>query len=434
MKIAIIGAGPAGLLAACLLKKLNCSVKIYEKRDRLLETIEEGRSINLALSVRALSALDKIDLVDDVIKHSVAMNGRMIHLKNGSYFQAYSHNTAQCLYSISRTDLIRLLLKKYSQICEEPIQFNVKCLRINTDAKELTLQTSQGITKETYQYLIGADGLNSVVRKHIMQNSNSELWYRQIDCSYIELILSVQQSQLLNLKLNAFHLWPRQKGMLIALPNKDNSFSCTLFWDSQQLKQLNITNQFHELFATHFSEIVKIFPNISNALETRSINSLSTLKCTPWHSNDSILLGDAAHAVVPFYGQGVNAALEDCVLFADVLEKESFDWNNTCKKFAETRKQDTDTLADLAMQHYSEMSDKVRSKLFYIKKKISLILQRICCNLFLTDYALVTFTTKPYSLATKRKQRIKNIMNKLFFVIIVGIIGEILWIILPTFN
>ncbi|PWJ42116.1 FAD-dependent oxidoreductase [Sediminitomix flava] len=411
-KIAIVGAGLSGSLLAIILAKKGYDVEVYERRPDMRKVeISAGRSINLALSDRGIKALKLADLDTDILKEAVPMFGRQIHLLGGSEnFQSYSGREGEHINSVSRGGLNCQLMDKVEGL-GIPIYFNQKCLGM--DYKSSTLSFLNEETKEEYlievETAIATDGAGSAIRND-MQKKSASLRFSfskaYLDHGYKELCIPPTEDGDFRMEKNALHIWPRGGYMLIALPNKDGSFTVTLFhpYDGENgLDALNTSSKARVFFEKQFPDALALMPSFDADWENNPTSSLATVKCYPWQvEGKSLLLGDSAHAIVPFYGQGMNCSFEDCVVFAEYLEKYKGDWEKIFSEYQKSRKKDTDAIATLAEDNFYEMRDHVSDENFMKKRKLETKMEQQFPEYY-SKYSLVTFNADiPYSEAMRK--------------------------------
>ncbi len=400
--ILIIGAGLCGSLLALRLAQRGYNVSVYEMRPDLRNVdISAGRSINLAFSNRGNKAIKLVGLEDKVNALCVPMNGRMIHDKNGNTFQSnYSGRDYEYINSISRRDLNVLLLNEAEKNDNITIAFNKKCTSVdfeNTTAYFEDYHTKNTCDK-TANIIIATDGAGSAMRKSYYLNKAFLFSFSQeyLTHGYKELRISPKPNGEYKTHKNALHIWPRGDFMLIALPNLDGSFTVTLFLSyndgEYNFNNLNTEARVLEFFENEFPDALRIMPNLIKDFFNNPTAPLGTIKCSPWHyKGHTLLLGDAAHAIVPFYGQGMNASFEDVVEFDKILNLNLNNWEAVFKAYETKRKKDTDAIADLAIDNFHEMKDHVNQTVFQDKRKLEMALEKTFPNAYSSKYALVTF-------------------------------------------
>lgn len=406
-KITLVGAGPVGSLLAAILAERGHEVEIFERRpDMRRETISAGRSINLALSVRGLHALRQLGLESQALSEAVPMRGRMMHAVSGDLtFQPYGKEDSDCIYSISRGGLNKLLMTRAESTGRVKVHFNERVVRYDSEKDLLTVQNEKSGQEKTVSALrvVGTDGSASVIRDEVMRNARARvpahLSEDTLDYGYKELQLPAGAGGTFQLEKNTLHIWPRGTFMLIALPNFDGSFTCTLFLPFQgkvSFETLRTREEVHAFFSQNFPDILKLLPHYEEEFFGNPTGRMVTVKCAPWNiGGKAALVGDAAHAIVPFFGQGMNCGFEDCSIMTDLMEKGS-SWNAIFDSFSETRKPDADAIADMAVENFIEMRDKVADPKFLLEKQVERILQREFPDKYISRYSLVTFSRTPY--------------------------------------
>lgn len=410
-KVAIVGAGLVGSLLAIYLSKRGCNVSLFERRkDMRRGNAEAGRSINLALSVRGIRALEEVGLAEELKRVAIPMKGRMMHdLKGNLTFQAYGKE-GQYINSISRSNL-NIVLMNEAEKCGAKIHFEERCLGI--DFQNTILTTSSGT--KTFDLIIGADGAYSAVRWAMQVTDRFNFSQHYIDHGYKEFHIPAGVNGEFKLEKNALHIWPRESFMMIALPNPDGSFTCTLFFPFEgetSFASLKTKEKFKEFFEQVFPDAVALMPGFLQDFEENPTSSLITVKCFPWVKNKTFVIGDAAHGIVPFYGQGMNAGFEDCRILNELLSKHNENWDLVLPEFQRVRKPDTDAIAQLALDNFIEMRDLVADADFLLRKKIEAKLHQLYPEKWIPLYSMVTFNDNiRYSEAYAKGQKQKAIMD-----------------------
>ena len=412
--ILIIGAGLCGSLLALRLAQRGYKVEVYESRPDLRTTdISAGRSINLALSDRGLKALRLCGMEEKAREICIPMYGRLMHDTLGNTFASnYSGREGEYINSISRGDLNAILLDEAEKHENVNIHFNKKCK--NVDIENTIAHFKDYKTKEKFSIdadvIFGTDGVGSSLRKSYVSERKFLFSYSQnyLNHGYKELEIPADKTGNHQISKGHLHIWPRGDFMLIALPNMDGSFTVTLFlsYDEGEFNFENLITEekISAFFEKEFPDALGLIPNIKEEFFNNPTGPLGTIKCSPWsYQNKTILLGDSAHAIVPFYGQGMNASFEDVVVFDEVLNEDLNDWSSIFKTYQKVRKQDTDAIADLAIDNFHEMKDHVSNPLFKEKRKIEMDLEKTFPNQYSSKYSLVTFNEKiGYNEAMKR--------------------------------
>ncbi|GAB3335806.1 NAD(P)/FAD-dependent oxidoreductase [Micromonospora halotolerans] len=409
-EIAVVGAGLAGCLLACFLARRGYPVALYERRpDPRTGKVERGRSINLALSERGLDALRRIGLDRQVMTDSLPMRGRMIHPVEGEpQFQSYSVSGDRAINSISRGALNNALLDAATALPGVRIAFDHRLVGLDPATGEMTFETPQGKVGETASVVLGADGVGSAVRGQLLAYGAVSESLDFLDYGYKELTIPPIGGEFA-LDPGALHIWPRGTSMMIALPNPDRSFTCTLFWPThgtQSFASLGSPAAIETYFATHYPDLVPLAPNLVDDYQHNPVGVLGTVRCTPWQSDGRVgLLGDAAHAIVPFYGQGANCAFEDVVELDRCLDECDDQWASALPLFQHRRQANAEAIARMALTNFVEMRDKVASPVFQTRKKIEHALERALPGRYVSQYELVSFSTTPYAEVRRRVRR-----------------------------
>ena len=415
--ITLIGAGLVGSLLAIILAKRGFKVEILERRpDMRKQLISAGRSINLAISERGLNALRQIDLEEDVLSQAISMKGRMIHsLDGGLSLQPYSPDQKHSINSISRATLNKLLMDKAEATGQVTITFNKRLFDIDLDSKLLEVINERNGRLEVFSYnkVIGTDGSASAVRHKLSQLNGAVNDESMLEHGYKELLIPAGQDGAFQLEKNALHIWPRGTFMLIALPNFEATYTCTLFLPFKgpaSFEQLEKPEAVTKFFEEQFADAVPLLHDLTGTFLTNPTGHMVTVKCAPWSYEDQVLLmGDAAHGIVPFYGQGMNCGFEDCTIFAECLDNmlnsghnSPGDWQQLFSNFWQMRKPHTDAIADMAVENFLEMRDKVADPKFQLHKQVEQLLEKTFPGKFNSRYSLVTFSNEPYMKAMQQ--------------------------------
>ncbi len=423
--ILIIGAGLCGSLLALRLAQRGYQITLVEKRPDLRKVTQDaGRSINLALSDRGLRGLRLGGVEEEAKKLCIPMYGRMIHDKEGNTFLSkYSGREDEYINSISRPGLNILLLNAAEAMPNVTIHFNQGCKKVDLENATATFKDYTTGTETTFggDIILGTDGAGSAVRKSMFQHkkflfSFSQQWLTH---GYKELEIPPAEGGGYRTDKGALHIWPRGKDMLIALPNLDGSFTVTLFapYDDDSdycFNNLTTKEKVMEYFTKEFPDAVALMPSLAEEFFENPTGPLGTIKCSPWNCyGKTLLLGDAAHAVVPFYGQGMNASFEDVIVLDETLDKFEGDWEKVFKEYEKARKKNTDAIADLAVDNFYEMKEHTASPLFQQKRKLETAFEAEFPNEYFSKYSLVTFNENiSYEEAMKRgRAQDKAILN-----------------------
>ena len=407
--ISLIGAGLNGPLLALGLVKRGFRVEIYERRpDMRRVRMSAGRSINLALSTRGIHALTEAGLWNEMRRIIIPMKGRMMHSATSELtFQPYGKNEAEVINSISRAELNITLMNTAEERGVE-VHFQQRCTGI--DFKTGTLRLTDELTAEDRtiesSVTIGCDGSASAIRGEMLKMSRFNYSQQYLDCGYKELTIPAGPDGKHVLETDALHIWPRGSYMLIALPNVDGTFACILFLPfvgQDSFGQLTTPSEVTNFFQVRFPDVTPLMPDLADNFFANPTGSMVTIKCSPWHvQGRALLLGDAAHAIVPFFGQGINCGFEDCTCLLELIDRHGADWGRVFSEFENARKINTDAIADLAIENFVEMRDRVADPRFLLRKKVELALEGKYPQIFVPKYAMVTFHRIPYATALRR--------------------------------
>lgn len=413
----IFGAGLAGTLLAVFLARRGHTIDLFERRaDPRHTNAERGRSINLALSTRGIDALSRVGLDREVLDTAIPMRGRMIHPAEDHpalTLLPYSQNPDNHINSVSRLGLNITLLHAAQREPGVTIHFGQRCqgMDLETGSCEvLDIATNQTRLIES-RHVIGADGAFSGVRSSMQKRDRFDYAQSYLPHGYKELTIPPKSAAGgWRIEKHALHIWPRGTYMMIALPNQDGSFTCTLFWPFEgphSFAALRTDEDVRAFFTQHFPDAIPLIPDLVHDWRHNPTSSLVTVRCWPWHARDrAVLIGDAAHAVVPFYGQGMNASFEDCVELDRCISDSAGDVEAAFAEYGRRRKPNTDALAQLAINNFIEMRDKVNSFTFRRRSALEKALARSMPG-YRDLYERVTFSTEPYA-QTLRSVRAQN--------------------------
>jgi kynurenine 3-monooxygenase len=414
---------------AAYLGRAGFPVRLFEMRpDPRKGGSAGGRSINLALSRRGIHALEEVEVMKAVRKIGLPMRGRMMHAVSGRLsFQPYGTEADQVLLSVSRGRLNELLLDAAEKSPSVSVMFEHKCQDVDLDTNTVTFLDGEGRTvTERAEILIGADGAFSKVRAAMQRLDRFDYSQDYLRHGYKELSLPPAADGGVApapdpggggtlapgldggfaLAPDALHIWPRRTFMMIALPNLDRTFTCTLFWPFEgnpSFGSLQSEAAVRAFFQETFPDFVPLMPDLDREYAQNPVGSLVTVRCKPWHAGGrAVLIGDACHAVVPFYGQGMNAAFEDCTVLNACMARHAPDWEAAFREYQSLRKENVDTLADMALDNFIEMRDRVGSRSFLVKKAVGRMLHRLFPRWYVPLYTMATFTRMPYTGAVRR--------------------------------
>ncbi len=402
MTVHVVGGGLVGPLMAVYLAQKGFDVELYERRpDMRRVDVPAGRSINLAVTARGLKALQEVGLRDAVMKISIPMKGRMIHDAEGkTSFLAYGQKEDEVIYAASR-ELLNKVLLEAAGACK-----NVKM----TFGKTFTTD-DLGKIKEP---VIAADGAWSVVRKHMLENVRNFDYAQSFQTyGYKELHIPPDERGGFRMEKNALHIWPRNQYMLIALPNTDGSFTVTLFYPYDGFEKLKTPEDVLAFFKRDFPDAAPLMPALAEDFFANPTGALVTVKCAPWNDGNRVLIGDAAHAIVPFFAQGMNSGFEDCALLNSLIGEKP-DWAKVFDDFSLKRKADADAIADMAVENFHEMRAGVTDPKFALKKQVGFALEQRWPEKFIPRYSMVIFHPEiPYAEAKRRGSAQGEILEKL---------------------
>jgi len=425
--IVVSGAGLAGSLLAVFLRRKGYRVKVYERRvDMRTQPISAGRSINLAMSERALNALRAVGLEASILEIAIPMRGRMMHPINGDQvYQSYSADGTHAIYSVSRGEL-NCKLMSLAEAEGAELFFEHKCIGmdfrsgvlkfgIGMDSLRSRNESMEGVpvvsVKSTTTF--GADGAFSGVRREMFRLPRFNYSQQFLEHGYKELSIPAGPGGSFLLEKNPLHIWPRGSYMMIALPNLDGSFTCTLFFPHEgefSFATLNTEEKVMSFFKTQFPDAVPLMPTLVQDFFNNPTSALCTVRCFPWSVEDKLaILGDAAHAIVPFFGQGMNCAFEDCFVLSNIVdeyraragkEEDGF-WKAVFQEFQSVRKPNAEAIADMALENFIEMRDKVGDRRFLFRKRLEYELEKRFPSQFKSRYEMISFSNVPYSHAQR---------------------------------
>lgn len=400
--IVILGAGLVGSLLSIHLAKEGYLVKVYEKRpDPRKKDLYSGRSINLALSDRGIKALKGAGVYEQIVDDLIPMHGRIIHDEEGNTNMQPYGKEGQHINSVSRNDLNCMLVDEAEKL-NVHFMFEHQCEKVDTDASEITLKDPNGVLfVEPADLIVGADGAFSAVRATLQFKQGFNYSQMYLEHGYKEFLIPPKNGEFA-LDPNGLHIWPRKSFMFIALPNPDKSFTCTLFFrlkGEQSFESINTDEEIKSFFETYFKDLIPLTPDLLDQYHNNPASTLVTIKCSPWAYNTTLLIGDASHAIVPFYGQGMNAGFEDCTVLMETLRKHNFDFINAIHEFQKERVKDANAISDLALKNFIEMRDKVSDEEFVQRKKTEAKIHQQFPEIWTPQYSMVTFSESSYSQA-----------------------------------
>ncbi len=436
--MAIVGAGLAGALLACLLAPDGYDITVYERRpDPRKKGFTGGRSINLALSARGIYGLWRAGLAETVLADAIPMRGRMIHPPSGTLtFQPYSKNERDAINSVSRGGLNLALLEGAARHRNVRYVFEHRCVEVDVEKPAVTFIRGAGgrAVEIDTDVVIGCDGAYSAVRGQMQKLDRFEYSQSYLGHGYKELSIPPTATGDFAMEPHALHIWPRGGYMMIALPNRDRTFTCTCFWPFEGPDGFSAAGTDDEIrshFQARFPDAVPLMPSLVDDYRKNPVGSLVTVRCAPWYHKDRVVLvGDAAHAIVPFYGQGINAGFEGCVALVEALRHRPGDREAAFAAYYRERKENADAIADLALHNFIEMRDRVASPLFRAKKRFERVLHRVVPFWYEPLYNLVSFTRIPYAKARRRaarQDRVIAIIGWTFLIAAALVVVGVLW-------
>jgi kynurenine 3-monooxygenase len=420
-KATIVGSGLVGSLWAQYLSKAGYLVSIYEKRpDMRTQIMSAGKSINLATSYRGWKALDEIGIGDEIRKIAIPMHGRTIHNLDGTLnFQPYG-NEGQAIYSVSRGEINAKLMNLAEENLGTKIHFNQECIDVDLKLGKCVFKnTINGdLTEEISDIVFATDGAFSAVRYHGMQKIDRFNYSQNyIADGYREILLPAGANGEYLMEKETLHIWPRGRFMLIALPNFDGSFTCTLFMPFEghdfcfnNLKSKDDVNSFFKIV---FPDFYHLMPTIADEWENHPLSSLAIIRCYPWTKDKVALMGDAAHATVPFFGQGMNCGFEDCTIMWQLMQKHNDDWSLIFEEYQRLRKPNGDAVQDLSLQNYIVMRDKVMDEEYQLQQKIERRINELYPDKYFPLYSMVSFTDIEYQIALDKGNKQSEVISYL---------------------
>ncbi|OGG15749.1 hypothetical protein A3D77_01845 [Candidatus Gottesmanbacteria bacterium RIFCSPHIGHO2_02_FULL_39_11] len=427
----IVGAGLGGSLMGIYLARSGHNVVVIERRSDLRTSKKsEGRSINMTLSPRGLVPLEKVGLASMMLSYAVPLKGRMIHEEDSALIsQKYGKNDHEVLYSIKRTVVNSILLNTLQVHQNVHVLFNEQCISVSKRTNKLVIKnTRTGKLKHlSADVIIRADGSNSIIRKTL---NPSDVKEETMEWGYKELVLPNLPNSDDSIQQTSLHIWPRKKGLLLALPNKDQSLTCTLvipFVGPESFETLNSKNNIRDFIIKYYPDISEHVSTLTKNFLRNPVGSFLTIRTLHWYfKNKIVLLGDAVHAVFPFYGQGMNATFEDCAILSDCMDRYPNDLHSAFKMYQLKRKIHTDMLSCLSRKNFYELRDGVRSLRLLAKREIDISINKIIPT-WLPLYTMIAHTSIPYADAVKRAERQDNLGKRLGLDLLIGLKAAQLW-------
>ncbi len=407
--IQIFGAGLCGSLLSVLLARRGFDVTAYERqKDSRRADTPAGRSINLAMSARGIRALKHAGIFSRIEPLLVPMRGRFVHHEDGATeLQEYGQRADEQIYSVSRAELNRILLSTAENDHGVKIRFQHEAIALESDGVRVANLDDGNVLMISDTPVIAADGAGSVFRRALHASGTIKATDALLGHSYKELTIAAGPEGTYQLEPGALHIWPRGGFMLIALPNPGGNFTLTLFLPNDgphSFSKLRTGNEIEAFFDTHFADVRSLLPDLVKNFQRNPVGILGTVRCDGWHDEGRVLLvGDAAHAVVPFHGQGMNLAFEDCVLLDQTLDEQDLSWGDVFARFEAGQSANANAIADMALENYIEMRDTVRNPKYILQKQLAFELERRLPKRFIPRYSMVMFHAEiPYVTAQQR--------------------------------
>ena len=419
-RLVIVGGGLVGSLLSVHLARRGAEVTVYESRNDIRETAGEGgRSINLVLTTRGIGALERAGLKTGALDLTVPVNGRMVHALNGGMaYQPYGRDESECNHSISRAELNRFLIDE-AEVHGVRFSFQTRLIGADINAGRLTLEDSVSGEWQSIDapIVIGADGAMSAVRAELVKLPGNEESVEPLQYGYKELVIPAASDGSYRIEKRALHIWPRGDVMLMALPNRDGSFTVTLYlpYEGEHgFEALDSEDQVLRFFETYFPDSIPLIPDLGASFFENPTGNLGTVRCRPWYYRDRVaLIGDAAHAVVPFFGQGMNCGFEDCTVLDELIDEHGEDWARVFRRYGEARKIDADAIADMALDNFVEMRDRVGDPRFLLRKQVEHLLEDRMPREYRSRYSMVMYSNIPYHVAQRAGRIQEEILAEL---------------------
>ncbi|KAM7408222.1 hypothetical protein PAMA_002085 [Pampus argenteus] len=414
--VAVVGGGLVGALNACFFAKRGFNVEVFESREDIrIAKIVKGRSINLALSHRGRQSLKHVGMEDKIVSQGIPMHARMIHSLKGKQSPIPYGKKGQYILSVDRANLNKELLTEAETYPNAKLNFDHKLQDWSAETGLMTFVRSDGSKEQIkVDLIVGCDGAFSAIRKQFLRRSRFNYSQTYIPHGYMELTMPPINGEFA-MKPNYLHIWPRNTFMMIALPNLDKTFTCTLFMPFEEFEKITTGDEVIEFFQKYFPDTIPLIgvDALKRDYFRLPAQAMVSVKCSPYHIGDKcVLMGDAAHAVVPFYGQGMNAGFEDCIVFDEIMDQLNEDFSAVLPEYSRVRVPDDHAIADLAMYNYVEMRAHVNSKWFLFRKRVDNILHFLMPKTIIPLYTMVTFTRTRYHKAIERWHWQDQVVNR----------------------
>jgi kynurenine 3-monooxygenase len=411
VRAAVVGAGLGGTMMAVYLARRGIAVDLYELRPDLRLNDIPGPSMNLGLSRRGIESLERLGLADLVLAMGIPMRGRAVHVDGRVVHQPYGRSSQQVIHALKRNDINRVLLDAASATGNVNFRFHNRCLGLDRESRTARFrddETGEEITAAA-DFWVAADGAFSTVRRSAQRGQRADYQQEFLDWGWKELRIPAGPGGSFLLEKHSFHLWPRGGSMLFAHPNRDGSFTCSLvlpFEGEHSLESLTDRERALAFFQHTYPDLLPLIPDLAEQFLGNPVVNLVTIRTSPWFFGDAlVLLGDSAHAVVPFYAQGMNAAFEDCAVLDSCLGRDPDDRAVAFAEYQALRKRHTDTLAEMSKRNFLELRDSIRSPWLRARRKIDTVLGAVLADHWLSLHARVTHTSVPYADAQEMERR-----------------------------
>ena len=415
-RVAIVGGGLAGSLLALALAQRGYGIDLFERHaDPRRHSGRGGRSINLGLSKRGMQALSMVGLLDAILDRSVAMSGRIIHAPDGTTrYQPYGKNENEVLHSVDRNELSNILLEHAENFPNVTLHFGHQLTAVNKHLREIIFENADGLVTVSPKWMVGADGAFSVARRELQHGERANYSQEYLEWGYKELTLGPAPDGNSIIELTALHVWPRTHCLIVSHPNRNKSHTLTLFLPfegGESFATIRSESDVEAFVMKYFADLAPLLPRLSEEWMRHPVGSLITTRTAPWAFADwAVLVGDACHAVYPFYGQGMNAAFEDCCVLISALDEHKEDTTAAFRAYEVARRQHTDVLCELSKANFVELRKRVQSPWFVARKRLDIMLNRLWPHMWLPLYTMIAHTTIPYAAAVARARRQERIL------------------------
>jgi kynurenine 3-monooxygenase len=419
--VAVVGGGLVGSLLAALVVDRGYSVTVYERRPDVGDVEQvAGRSINLVVTRRGIRALEQVGLAEAALRLTIPVRGRMMHSVNGELtYQPYGRDDSECNYSISRAGLNAFLISEAEKRGVR-FRFDARLADVDLVRGRLSLESERDGSRfeADAPVVFGADGAGSVLRGAYGKLDGFRESIEMLDHGYKELLIPAREDGEHQIEKHALHIWPRGEFMLMALPNIDGSFTVTLYLPNEGrygFNRIDGPEWVVQLFHEHFPDAIPLIPDLTSDYFANPTGNLGTVRCNPWHFGDrALLIGDAAHAIVPFFGQGMNSGFEDCTVLGELMDRHGRgDWGEIFSDLTAARKPDSDAIADMALENFVEMRDHVGDPTFLLRKQVEHRLEREIPSEYRSRYSMVMYSHIPFRIAFEAGRIQRELLEEL---------------------